>query len=107
MTRLVVVLAALAIAGCNEANPNPSQLPEKANKPASKGAPPGSTNTDCHDPGTPVCKLDPGVCVACIDNSTCDPTAAPVCDTGTNKCTGCSLHADCSRTSGVCTPDGS
>nr|MBA2540635.1 hypothetical protein [Deltaproteobacteria bacterium] len=106
MTRFALVLVAVGVGtGCQIKNELSCELPENATSAACLGdsGQACTSNTDCTDGATPVCKLSAQLCVQCVASTDCAGTT-PVCDVSANTCEACTAHTDCS--SEVCLPSG-
>jgi len=69
---------------------------------------PCSLSTDCEgSPYGPVCDLEFGVCVECVDNTMCDDPVLNMCDTTRGVCVECEVSFDCADAAApACSTDG-
>jgi Cys-rich repeat protein len=62
---------------------------------------PCETNGDCDDNNEPLCDVDNGICLECLEDAECS-SGRPLCDPVTARCSECLANADCPATDPVC-----
>lgn len=60
-----------------------------------------TSNASCTDPHAPLCNVDTGACVGCIQATDC-PGEKPICDPANGQCAECASNGDCGASAPVC-----